>query len=59
MMSAYVPALVWLLSGLLCLYIGKRRHVKSSAYWAMLVALIGPLAIPFVLLARPERVRQS
>jgi hypothetical protein len=53
-MTTYIPALIWLLSGLFCLFIAKRRHVKPTAVWAMLVALIGPVAIPLVLLAKPE-----
>jgi hypothetical protein len=53
-MTAYIPALIWLLSGLACLLIAKRRHVKSTAIRAMLVALLGPIAIPFVLAAKPE-----
>ena len=53
-MTTYVPALIWLLSGVLCLFIAKRRHVNPTALWAVVVALIGPIAIPFVLLAKPE-----
>lgn len=53
-MTTYIPALIWLLSGVLCLFIAKRRHVNPTALWAMVVALIGPIAIPFVLLAKPE-----
>lgn len=53
-MTAYIPALIWLLSGVVCLIIAKRRRVKQTAFRAMLVALLGPIAIPWVLLAEPE-----
>lgn len=58
-MTAYVPALVWLLSGLVCLVIEKRRQVKPSTMRAMAVALLGPIAIPFVLAAKPGTVKQT
>ena len=53
-MTAYIPALIWLLSGVVCLLIAKRRLVKTTAIRAMLVTLLGPLAIPVVLAAKPE-----
>lgn len=58
-MTAYLPALVWLLSGLVCLVIEKRRRVKPSTMRAMSVALLGPIAIPFVLAAKPGTVNQT
>lgn len=54
-MTAYVPALIWALSGVVCLCIAKRRHVKSTSIRAMAVTLAGPFAIPFVLYAKPEK----
>lgn len=54
-MSTLLPALVWLLSGLVCLYIAKRRHVKQTAVKAMAVALLGPIAIPWIMVAKPEK----
>jgi hypothetical protein len=53
-MTAYLPALIWLLSSVACLLIAKRRLVKTTAIRAMLVALLGPIAIPFVLVAKPD-----
>jgi hypothetical protein len=58
-MTAYIPALIWLLSGLACLIIAKRRHVKQTTIRAMLVALAGPIAIPFVLIAKPDTFKQA
>lgn len=51
-MTSYLPALIWLMSGLICLYIARRRHVKHTALRAMAVAVLGPIAIPFVLAAK-------
>jgi hypothetical protein len=51
-MSTYLPAIVWMMSSILCMAIAKRRHIKPSAVKAMLVALTGPIAIPFVMAAK-------
>jgi hypothetical protein len=58
-MTAYIPALIWLLSAVVCLRIAKRRHVKTTAIRAMLVSLLGPFAIPFVLLAKPVKFNKA
>ena len=55
MMTTYLPALIWSLSAFACLFIAKRRLVKTTAVRAVLVTLLGPFAIPFVLLAKPEK----
>ena len=53
-MTAYLPALVWALSAVACLFIAKRRHVRNTALRAMAVVLLGPFAIPLVLAAKPD-----
>lgn len=53
-MTEYLPALIWSLSAFACLFIAKRRSLKTTAVRAILVVLLGPLVIPFVLAARPE-----
>ena len=53
-MIAYLPALIWSLSAFACLFIAKRRSLRITAIRAILVVFLGPLAIPFVLAARPE-----
>lgn len=53
-MSAYVPAAVWLLSALACLYIARARHVKPSFVRNLVVVLLGPFAIPLVLFAKSD-----
>jgi hypothetical protein len=58
-MTEYIPALIWLLSAVVCLHIAKRRHVKPTAIWAMLVAVLGPIAIPLVLVAKSEKFNQA
>ena len=55
MMTTYLPALIWSLSAFACLFIAKRRLVKTTAVRAVLVTLLGPFAIPFVLVAKPEK----
>jgi hypothetical protein len=58
-MSAYVPVLVWVLSAFICLWIAKARHVRATTPWAILVAILGPFAIPLVFLARPDETQQT
>jgi hypothetical protein len=58
-MTAYIPALIWLLSGVVCHVIAKRRLVKPTAIRSMLVAVLGPIAIPYVLTAKPDTFNQA
>lgn len=53
MMTAYLPALIWSLSAFACLFIAKRRALKTTAVRAILVTFLGPFAIPFALAAKP------
>jgi hypothetical protein len=52
-MTAYLPALIWSLSAVACLVIAKRRLLKTTTIRAVAVTLLGPLAIPYVLTAKP------
>jgi hypothetical protein len=58
-MAAYIPALIWLLSAVVCFRIVKRRHVKPTAILGIIAALLGPIAIPLLLLAKSERFNQA
>lgn len=58
-MTTYLPALIWLFSGIACLAIAKRRDVPATQSMKMLAALLGPFAIPLVLAARPVQRRQG
>jgi len=58
-MSTYIPALIWALSGVACLIIANHRHVKKTALRTMLVALLGPIAIPWVLVTAPEEFSEA
>jgi hypothetical protein len=58
-MTAYMPASIWLLSSALCLIIAKRRHVKQTALKSMLAAVLGPLAIAWALVAKPEQIHHA
>ena len=54
--SAYIPALIWVLSGVACHLIAKRRLLKRTVLKDITVAVTGPFAIPWVLVAKPEKV---
>jgi hypothetical protein len=58
-MSAYVPALIWILSAFLCAWIAKARQIRPNALWAIVVVILGPLAIPLVFLARPRESQHA
>jgi len=55
-MSTYMPAFIWVLSNITCLIIAKRRGLKNTAFRATSVVMLGPLAIPFVLAAKPQKL---
>ena len=54
-MTDYIPVIIWLLSAVICLCIAQLRRVKSTTLRATFVAVFGPLAIPLVLLTKPEK----
>jgi hypothetical protein len=58
-MPAYIPALIWSLSSVACLIIAKRRHVKKTALGTALAALLGPVAIPFIIAAKSQKFEQA
>ncbi len=58
-MSAYIPVIIWLISAVICLYIARIRHVKSSFLRNLFVVLLGPFAIPLVFFAKPETTLES
>jgi len=42
------------ISIIVCLYFAKRRKA-SLGYWALVAALLGPFALPFVLFAKEKK----
>jgi len=53
-MVAYVPAIVWIISAIVCYYIAKARKVKPNLIRNLIVVFLGPFAIPFVFFAKPK-----
>lgn len=53
-MDAYIFVFIWILSAGICIWIGKVRHIKPNFFWNATVAILGPLAIPLLFLARPH-----
>jgi|GEM_PF-1093370 len=54
-MSAYIPVLIWLISACICYYIAKRRNIKSTLTWRLIVVFWEPLAIPLIFLAKSKK----
>jgi hypothetical protein len=52
---AYIPAAIWFVSALICIYIARRRRVRLSFFCNLVVVLLGPFAIPLVFLAKTDR----
>jgi len=53
-MAAYVPAIIWIVSAIICHYIAKARNVKANLMRRLAVVLLGPLAIPLAFIVKPE-----
>lgn len=53
-MGAYIPALIWVISAVICHRIALRRNVKSTLFRNLVVVFLGPFAIPLVYLFKPE-----
>lgn len=53
-MTAYVPAIIWIVSAIICHYIAHARNVKSNLVRRLIVVILGPLAIPLTFLVKPE-----
>ena len=58
-MMTYAPALIWAFSAHACLIIARRRFVKKNTVRTVLVTLLGPIAIPFVLMAKPDNINPA
>lgn len=53
-MGAYIPVIVWLIAMVICIWIARRRNVKSTFLIELLVVSLGPFAIPLMFLFKPE-----
>lgn len=54
MSAALFIVFITLISAAICYRIAKKRGA-NPAFWIVLAAVIGPLAIPFVFLAKPKQ----
>ena len=54
-MGAYVPAIIWIVSAIICHYIAQARNVKSNSVRRLMVVFLGPLAIPLAFFVKPEK----
>ncbi len=53
-MGAFIPVIVWLVSGIICHLIAKKRRVRVTLLHTLLVVFLGPIAIPLFYLFKPE-----
>jgi hypothetical protein len=53
-MGAYIPFLVWLAGMAICAYIARKRNVRVTFFWNLVVVVLGPFAIPLMFLAKPR-----
>ena len=58
-MAAYLPAIIWMVSAIICYYIAKARNLKSNLIQRLIVVFLGPLAIPLVFFVKPEKSIES
>lgn len=52
MNTALLLVLIWLASGLIVIFIGRRRGTKFGLKMDFALAFLGPFAIPFALMAK-------
>ncbi len=58
-MAGYTIALIWVVGAVLSDFIAGKRGVRKTALRTILFAVLGPLAIPFVYMMRPEKSASS
>jgi len=51
-MSTYIPAIIWLISAIICYYIAKRKNIKPTVLWNLTFVILGPIALPIILLVK-------
>lgn len=57
-MATYVPALIWVISAIICFYIAKTRNVEINLVWSLTIVILGPLAIPLIFFAKPKQTKK-
>jgi hypothetical protein len=58
-MAAYIPAIIWIISAISCIVIANSRNVKPTLVRSLIVLILGPLAIPLVFFAKPEKTTSA
>mgnify|MGYP001826922262 FL=1 len=56
MMGAYLPVIAWVISAVICEWIARKRNVTLNLPWRLLIVFLGPLAIAFMFLAKPDEL---
>lgn len=51
----YIPAIVWVLSAGICYYIANKKNIKPTVLWNLAFVLLGPIAIPIILLSKNKK----
>jgi len=54
-MVDYTPVIVWIVGALICYIVLKQRGIKISLCWNVVLAIAGPLAIPFTFMASRKK----
>ncbi len=52
----YVPALIWVISAGICYFIAKRKNIRPTALWNITFALLGPIAIPLIIITKSNKM---
>ncbi len=53
-MASHIPALIWIIGAVVCAYIARKRGVRITSLRSVIVAFLGPIAIPLALIAKAE-----
>ncbi len=51
-MEPYLLVIIWVLSHGICLYLIKKRNLRLTLLWQITCVILGPFAIPLVLMLK-------
>ncbi len=55
-MSMYILPLIWIIGAIACYLIAKRKNIQLTAFWNITFVILGPIAIPFILIAKSNKM---
>ncbi|MFV1984047.1 MAG: hypothetical protein ACC657_10955 [Thiohalomonadales bacterium] len=57
-MSMYILSFIWLISAGICYFIAKRKNIRLTVVWNIIFVLLGPIAIPIIMMTKSNSVNE-